>query len=96
MVTDTVDDALAETVEDAVSVVPDDAGVGASSGTVSLDTARLELEGMAEPGRLFEVEALFVFDPATQLWKTYIVGAPAFAQTLASLNISDSVSIRRR
>lgn len=58
VVTDTVDDALAETVEDAVSVVPDDAGVGASSGMVSLDTARLESEGMAEQGRLFEVEAL--------------------------------------
>ncbi len=41
-------------------------------------------------------EALFVFDPATQLWKTYIVGAPVFAQTLLSLDISDSVSIRRR
>ena len=54
-----------------------------------------DIQGLID-AQLFEVEALFVFDPATQLWKTYIVGAPVFAQTLLSLDISDSVSIRRR
>ena len=53
-----VADAPAETVEDAASVVPDDADDGASSGTATLNTDRLELEGMAEQERLFEVEAL--------------------------------------
>jgi hypothetical protein len=44
----------------------------------------------------FEVSALFVFDLETQTFRTYIVGAPAFAQTLTTLNPTDLVNIRRR
>ena len=74
---------------------PNAAQVPPAGGLTVVTAGTTDVQALID-AQLFEVEALFVFDPATQLWKTYIVGAPAFAQTLLSLNISDSVSIRRR
>jgi hypothetical protein len=44
----------------------------------------------------FEVLTLFVFDIAAQKYKGYVVGAPAFVQTLTSLRADDPVAIRRK
>ena len=74
---------------------PNAATVPPAGGLTVVIAGTTDIQGLID-AQLFEVEALFVFDPATQLWKTYIVGAPVFAQTLLSLDISDSVSIRRR
>ena len=43
----------------------------------------------------FAVSALFVFDIPTQTYRSFVVGAPPFVQTLTSLSVSDLVNIKR-